>query len=194
VGNVWERVAAYLGIDGERRPATPPPSVEQLWAGWRIPYIEAGADARSLGLPRDLTLFEGIERSGRPDEETYIVWRGETCFALLNAYPYTSGHLMVLPKRGEPDLAGLSATEAAELWDGVRRAVIAVRGAFRCHGVNVGLNLGAASGAGIPDHLHVHVVPRWSADTNFMTTVANTRVLPESLEDSWRRLCAAWPD
>jgi ATP adenylyltransferase len=192
------RLRAHLAASSapghaERGGSTAPAGLEQLWAGWRIPYIEAGDGERSAHGDPGLTLFERIEQSGLPDEETYVVWRGETCFALLNAFPYTNGHLMVLPKRGEPDLAGLTPSESAELWSAVQSAVAALRTAYRCEGVNVGLNLGRAGGAGVPEHLHVHVLPRWSGDTNFMTTIANVRVLPESLTDSWRKLRAAWP-
>ncbi len=187
-----DRVRAYLDDTGPPGPR-PAAGLDHLWAGWRIPYIEAGDGERSGHTAPGQTLFEGIEQSGLPDEQTYVLWRGETCFAVLNAFPYTNGHLMVLPKRGEPELDGLTEQEAAELWAGVRAAVTAVKAAYRCNGVNVGINLGPGSGAGVPDHLHVHVLPRWHADTNFMTTVANVRVLPETLEDSWRKLRAAWP-
>ena len=168
--------------------------LERLWAGWRLPYIAQDDDARAADIPVGMTLFEGILASGLADDETYIVWRGDTCFALLNAYPYTSGHVMVLPRRGVAELGQLTADEHAELWLGVRRAVDAVQAAYEPHGINVGMNLGEGSGAGVPDHLHVHVLPRWSGDTNFMTAVAEARVLPESLADSWRRLVDAWPD
>jgi ATP adenylyltransferase len=131
--------------------------------------------------------------SNLPDEETFIVWRGEECFAVMNLHPYTSGHVMVLPKRAVAELADLTDNESAELWEGVRAAVAAVTAAFSPHGINVGANLGRGAGAGIPDHLHIHVVPRWDGDTNFMTTIANTRVLPEAMIDSWRRIVAAWP-
>ncbi len=139
------------------------------------------------------TLFESILASDAPDEQTHIVWRGDTCFALLNAYPYTSGHLMVLPKRGVASLGELTPAEHGELWDSVRDGVEAVERAFSPGGVNVGLNLGRSAGAGVPDHLHVHIVPRWAGDTNFMTAVADARVLPETLTESWRRLWEAWP-
>ncbi len=142
---------------------------------------------------KESTLFETILDSSLPDEETYIVWRGELCYALLNAFPYTSGHVMVLPNRGVADLCDLTETEHRELFDGVRMAVSALRTAFAPHGVNVGINLGRGAGAGIPDHLHVHVVPRWKGDTNFMTAIANTRVLPETLASTWRRVIDAWP-
>jgi ATP adenylyltransferase len=165
----------------------------RMWSGWRLPYIARGDDERAAEVPEGLSLFEGILRSGLPDETTYILWRGATCFALMNAFPYTTGHLMVLPQRAVAELDGLTDDEFTELWQGVRLAVSALKGAFRPQGVNVGLNLGAAAGAGFPGHLHVHCLPRWSGDTNFMTTVAETRVLPESISDSWRKLRAAWP-
>ncbi len=123
---------------------------------------------------------------------TGILWRGRTCFAVLNAYPYGSGHLMVVPNRPAADLADLSENESKELWAAVQAAVAAIRRAYDPDGVNVGLNLGAAAGAGIPDHLHVHCLPRWRGDTNFMTATAETRVLPEPLEESWSKLRSAW--
>lgn len=166
-------------------------SIERLWAGWRLAYVEsAPSDGVDAGPG---SLFERILGSGRPDRETYVVWRGRTCAALLNAYPYTNGHLMVLPRRAVADLAALTDDEHHELWDGVRAAVAALTAAYRPEGVNVGLNLGPASGAGVPDHLHVHVLPRWRGDTNFMTTVAETRVLPEALDATWAKVRAAWP-
>ena len=167
--------------------------IERLWAGWRIPYLEQDDDQRTASRTVGLSLFEGIEQSGLPDEQTYVLWRGSRCFALLNAYPYGSGHLMVLPKRAVADLEALEPDEHAELFAGVRDAVIAVKGAYRPQGVNVGINLGTAAGAGVPGHLHVHVLPRWAGDTNFVTALAEVRVLPEPLSDTWRKLRAAWP-
>ncbi len=156
-----------------------------------MPYINQVESM--VPVPDDATLFESILASGAPDEQTHILWRGATCFALLNAYPYTSGHLLVLPKRGVATLGGLTPAEHTELWDAVRDGVEAVQTAFSPEGVNVGLNLGRSAGAGVPDHLHVHIVPRWAGDTNFMTSVADVRVLPEALVDTWRRLVEAWP-
>ena len=167
--------------------------IERLWAGWRIPYLEQDDDQRTASRTVGLSLFEGIEQSGLPDEQTYVLWRGSRCFALLNAYPYGSGHLMVLPKRAVADLEALEPDEHTELFAGVRDAVIAVKGAYRPQGVNVGINLGTAAGAGVPGHLHVHVLPRWAGDTNFVTALAEVRVLPEPLSDTWRKLRAAWP-
>ena len=165
----------------------------RIWAGWRLPYLTGDGD-RPSGTDADHTLFESVLHSGLPDHESYIVWRGETCFALLNAYPYTCGHVMVLPRRGVARLLDLTGDEYRELWQGVGQAVGAVESAYQPHGVNVGLNLGVGAGAGVPDHLHVHVVPRWTGDTNFMTAIAEARVLPEALGDTWRRIVEAWPE
>ena len=167
-------------------------SLDRWWAGWRHEYIDAAlADELVEG---EGSVFERILRSDLSDREGYVVHRGEVVSALLNAFPYNSGHLLVLPNRAVPGLDDLTDDEEIELWRTVRRAVQAIEAAYRPEGVNVGLNLGRAAGAGVPDHLHVHCLPRWSGDTNFMTTVAETRVLPEPLDVSWDRLREAWPD
>lgn len=173
----------------------PGPGLARLWAGWRTTYVTRVADDAAEVRPdaSGASVFERILNSGLPDEETLVLWRSDTCFALLNAYPYGSGHLMVLPRRAVPDLGDLTEDEAASLWQGVRLAVAAIRSAYRPDGVNVGINLGAGAGAGVPDHLHVHCLPRWTGDTNFMTAVAETRVLPEPLDVSWSKLREAWP-
>ena len=173
----------------------PGPGLARLWAGWRSGYIERLNDDGAEVRP-DLdgrSLFERIFASDLPDDESFILWRGRWCFAVLNAYPYGSGHLMVLPQRAVPDVGDLMNDESAELWEGVRTAVAAIRRAYEPDGVNVGINLGAGAGAGVPDHLHVHCLPRWSGDTNFMTTVAETRILPEPLAVTWQKLHDAWP-
>ncbi|MFP3907311.1 MAG: HIT family protein [Acidimicrobiales bacterium] len=169
-------------------------SLERLWAGWRISYVETADLSENPAPAGEGTLFERILNSGLPDDESLIVWRGEHCFALLNLYPYNNGHLMVLPTRAVRALDELDDAEHAELWDGVRDATVALKAAYDPDGINVGVNQGAGSGAGVPDHLHVHVLPRWGGDTNFMTTVAETRVLPEALSATWAKLRAAWPD
>jgi len=173
----------------------PAPSLARLWAGWRTGYIERVTGDSSEVRPdhEGRSLFERILHSGLPDDETFILWRGDHCFAVLNAYPYGSGHLMVLPHAAAADLSDLGPEAASELWVGVQLAVASIRRAYGPDGVNVGINLGAGAGAGIPDHLHVHCLPRWTGDTNFMTTVAETRVLPEPLSVSWTKLKAAWP-
>lgn len=173
----------------------PPPGLARLWAGWRAAYIERVADDDGeLRVDADgLSLFERILTSGLPDDEAFVVHRGARVSVLLNAYPYGSGHMLVLPDRAAADLADLTSEESVELWATVTDAVAAVRSAYRPDGINVGLNLGSAAGAGVPDHLHVHVLPRWEADANFMTSVAETRVLPEPLRDTWTKVTAAWP-
>ena len=169
-------------------------SLERLWAGWRNDYVAAHAagtaEARST---EGGSVFTRILASGLPDDDTGVVHRGERCFAILNRFPYGSGHLLVMPYREVAELAALTDDEHAELWSTVRDAVAAVTAAYSPDGVNVGANLGEAAGAGVPGHVHVHVLPRWHADSNFMTAVAETRVLPEALPATWAKLTAAWP-
>ncbi len=179
------------------------PALERQWAGWRSDYITSAfagdADAPSSGGDGEAgdtlegSLFERILGSGQPDDVTYVLQRGAHTFAILNAYPYNSGHLMVLPNRAVADLEALTGEESAALWAMVTDAVAAIKAAYRPQGVNVGMNLGHAAGAGVPDHLHVHCLPRWFGDTNFVTTIAEARVLPEALSVTWERLRAAWP-
>lgn len=173
----------------------PSPGLARLWAGWRSTYIERVAgDGAELGPDvAGRSLFERILTSGRPDTETFLVHRDHQVAVVLNAYPYGSGHLLVLPVRAVASLTDLTPEESAELWATVTTAVAAVEAAYDPDGVNVGLNLGAAAGAGVPDHLHVHVLPRWTADANFMTSIAEARVLPEPLAETYRKVRAAWP-
>ncbi len=138
-------------------------------------------------------IFCKILGSSKPDRDTLVVWRGPGCAVVLNAYPYASGHVLVMPTRHVGEIGGLKDAESAELWAALGAAVGALRAAYSPEGFNVGLNLGRAAGAGIPAHLHAHVVPRWVGDTNFMTALAGARVLPESLGVTWERLRAAWP-
>lgn len=173
----------------------PSPGLARLWAGWRTAYItRISTDDGELRRDAEgLSLFERILTSDLPAEETFVVHRGTAVSVVLNAFPYGSGHLLVLPNRAVADLAGLTGDEATELWATVHHAVAAVRSAYEPDGVNVGLNLGSAAGAGVPDHLHVHVLPRWAADANFMTAVAEARVLPEPLAVTLRKVTDAWP-
>jgi diadenosine tetraphosphate (Ap4A) HIT family hydrolase len=167
-------------------------TLDRLWAGWRTEYVSsAGAE----GPADEGCVFCRILGSGRPDDETKVVWRGDRVVAVLNAYPYTSGHLMVMPTRHVGELEDLDARdgEAAELWAAVTAAVRALKAAYSPEGINVGANLGRAAGAGVPGHFHVHCLPRWNGDTNFMTSVAEARVLPEALDATWEKLAAAWP-
>lgn len=167
-------------------------SLDHLWAAWRHEYISSVVHDPAPLLPDDAgSLFERI--LALSDEDGYVVHRGERCATILNAFPYANGHMLVIPNRAVEELTQLSPEENVELWGQVRDGVAALKSAYGAEGVNVGANLGAAGGAGIPDHLHVHVVPRWRGDTNFMTAIANTRVLPETMADTWSRLRAAWP-
>jgi ATP adenylyltransferase len=164
--------------------------LDRIWNGWRSQYVnESGG--REVGA--DGSVFSQLLASGLPDAETHILQRRAHTFAILNAFPYTSGHLMVLPYREVGNLEDLTVEEAAELWPLVTDAVRAVKAAYRPGGVNVGINLGRAAGGSISEHLHVHVVPRWSGDGNFMTAVAEARTLPEPLSFSAEKLRAAWP-
>ena len=163
-------------------------TLDRLWAGWRSEYIETVTSA-----DRTASVFRAILESGLPDEETHIVWRGAHTFAILNRFPYISGHLLVMPYREVGELEALTPDEHGELWSAVTDAVRAITSAYHPDGLNVGVNLGTAGGAGVPDHVHVHVMPRWNADSNFMTAVAETRVLPEALPVTWAKLREAWP-
>lgn len=167
-------------------------SLERLWAGWRAEFVEAGAAKPEEG---PACVFCGILSSGLPDTDTHVLWRhpGGQVIALINAFPYTSGHLMVMPVRHVAELEDLDSAESTALMDGLAGAARALKAAYKPHGLNIGANLGRAAGAGIPGHLHLHVLPRWGGDTNFMTSVADARVLPEALSASAARLRAAWP-
>jgi ATP adenylyltransferase len=165
-------------------------TLDRLWAGWRGAYVsEAAASAGD-----DCVLCR-ITTRGSPEDDAarYVVWRGELTAAVLNAFPYTSGHLMVAPLRHVGEVEDLLADEADELWLAMTDAVRALKGAYRPAGLNMGFNLGRAAGAGVPGHLHAHVLPRWEGDANFMTAVAEVRVMPEALPDTWAKVRAAWP-
>jgi len=173
-----------------------------MWAGWRSAYV-AGAtgDPHGLGEGRDdrpaqdrgECVFCRIASSGSPGPDNGVLWAGDSVLVVLNAYPYASGHLMAVPRRHVAALGDLTEEEATELWAAARTGVAALEAAYHPEGINLGANLGEAAGAGIPRHLHLHAVPRWRGDTNFMTAVADTRVLPETLASSWERLRASWP-
>jgi ATP adenylyltransferase len=155
--------------------------MDTLHAPWRIQYILAPKLERKAGL------FARIAQSS-DDEANYVIVRDRTCFALLNAFPYVGGHLMVVPYKEVADLNGLADEELADLWKLARRCIAALTAVMKPDGFNVGINLGKAAGAGIEEHLHIHVVPRWKGDTNFMPIIADTTVLPEALKDVAARL------
>ena len=153
--------------------------MERLWTPWRMQYV---------GNPQsDECIFCQKPGEGR-DGENLILHRDAEAYVLLNLYPYNAGHLMVAPFRHTGDLVALTESEVGALWALVRRAVAALSAEYRPDGYNLGMNLGHVAGAGVPDHLHVHVVPRWAGDTNFMPLTADTKVLPETLDQTYRRL------
>ncbi len=160
-------------------------TLERLWAGWRTEYVTGAADAEGC-------VFCRILESEAADEDKYVLARDDLCIALLNAFPYNTGHLMVAPTRHVAELEDLTDAEAGRLWSTMVVAVRAVKTAYHPDGLNVGINLGRAAGAGVPGHFHVHCLPRWTGDSNFMTAVAETRVLPESLQATYSRLRAVW--
>jgi ATP adenylyltransferase len=163
--------------------------LDRLWAGWRATYIN---EVATQPVPEnDDCLFERL--AAADPAEALVLARDDRAFAVMNAYPYTSGHLMVVPVRHVATLVELSRDEAAAVMALTQDATAAVGTAYSPHGINVGVNIGRAAGAGIPGHVHVHVVPRWNGDTNFMTAVAEARVLPEPLTTSYDKLRAAWP-
>jgi ATP adenylyltransferase len=171
--------------------------LERLWNGWRATYVQSGGAAGGVAAD-DVesgrgSVFTRILRSGLPDVDTHIVHRGEHVFAILNAFPYAVGHTLVLPYREVGELEALTPEEHTELWATVTAAVRAIKAAYRPEGINVGINLGKPAGGSVSEHLHVHVVPRWTGDSNFMTATANTRTLPEPLVDSAAKIRAAWP-
>jgi len=167
--------------------------LERLWAGWRAEYV-TGFGPEGNNPPSDgESIFARILASGLPDDDTHIVHRGPLCFVILNAYPYSNGHCLVLPYRQVANLEDLTDDERDELWLTVRDATLALKKAYTPAGMNVGLNLGAPAGGSVSQHLHVHLVPRWVGDTNFTVAVANTKVLSETLNSTAARLRAAWP-
>jgi ATP adenylyltransferase len=155
--------------------------MKQIWAPWRIKYIQIAK-----------TGAEGCILCDKPkennDEENYILYRGERNFLILNSYPYNPGHLMVAPYRHVASLKELTREELREHFDVVSRSVEVLKQVFKPGGFNVGINLGKVAGAGIDDHIHTHIVPRWQGDTNFMPVVSDVRVVPEALAETYDKL------
>jgi len=156
--------------------------VERLWSPWRMEYLEAARDEEPDGC-----VFCDL-LTGDDPEVTRVLARGELAFVTLAKYPYNPGHLLILPVRHTGELEDLTAGEHAAVAELLRVSVRALRETSDPHGFNIGLNLGRVAGAGIPEHLHWHVVPRWGGDTNFMPVVGQTRVLPELLGETYRKL------
>jgi ATP adenylyltransferase len=157
--------------------------VRQLWAPWRLEYIQSADEQEGCFLCR--------ARDG--DEESLVVHRGKRAFVVLNKYPYASGHLLVAPNRHEGEFGDLEDEEALEVHHLAAAGLAALAETMGPQGFNIGWNLGRIAGAGVVDHVHLHVVPRWAGDTNFMPVLADVKVLPEALEQSRRKLAQAWP-
>lgn len=153
--------------------------MEHLWAPWRMAYI---------GVPQPEGCIFCSKPEAGDDREQLILRRGRHCFIIMNLFPYNNGHVMVAPFRHTADLVGLSGEEQAEMMTLTRFAVRAVGEAYRPEGYNLGMNLGRTAGAGVADHLHMHVVPRWNGDTNFMPVLGEAKVLPEALYGSYDKL------
>lgn len=161
----------------------------RMWSPWRSEYIEEAA-RRERPADDEESLFARLAHEEQ-DEENLILWRGEHVFVLMNLYPYNNGHLLIVPYREVENYEDLTLDEQMALAQTIERCIRWIRYALDPEGFNVGLNLGEAAGAGIPEHLHVHVVPRWSGDTNFMSTTGDMRVIPEAIRTTYRKLRAA---
>lgn len=163
-------------------------SLDRLWADWRSDYVSHPETGRT---DRGCVLCNLVD--AEDDAEALVLERAEHTITVMNLYPYGSGHLMVAPIRHVASFLDLTDDETVALARAQQRALRAIQRAYNPDGANVGANLGRAAGAGVPGHLHVHVLPRWSGDTNFMTAIAETRVMPESLRTGYDKLKAAWP-
>ena len=158
--------------------------MDRLWNPWRYQYV-------SKENKPDGCIFCALPREER-DEQNLIVYRGQSNYIILNRYPYTTGHLMVVPYQHTNSLQGIDEATAMELFSLVRTAEGKLRSIYRPNGMNLGMNLGEAAGAGIAEHIHMHVLPRWIGDSNFMTVIGETRILPEDLSETYRRLKAVF--
>lgn len=158
--------------------------MKRLWAAWRMQYITNSKKEPGCVFCNALAKPDG--------DQNLVVLRRARAFVILNKYPYTSGHVMVAPFAHQASLELLDTPTRAELMELVSECLVVLRTVYQPQGFNVGANIGEAAGAGVPGHVHIHIVPRWNGDTNFMSTVGETRVLPESLEVTYRRILAAF--
>ena len=189
--------------------------MDRLWTPWRYEYVSRARESSAPGVPEalnawvdsgadvtdcvfcnmiravDYAVANGISAT-EADKAVHLLVRAEHCFLCLNAFPYGTGHVLIVPYRHLPSLAELPGQEAAEMISLAQRIEAVLRKIYRPDGLNFGINLGEAGGAGIAGHLHMHGLPRWVGDTNFMTVTANTRVLPETLDTTWERIRSEW--
>ena len=156
--------------------------MERLWSPWRLAYVTGTESAKSC------IFCDATGPDPDPAREALVIVRGRVSYVILNLYPYNNGHLMVAPNRHIGSLAAATPEELSEMMQFTRDAEVALTEAYKPQGINAGLNLGRPAGAGIIDHIHIHLVPRWTGDTNFMSVVGNTRVLPEALDQTAKRL------
>ncbi len=158
--------------------------MDYLWTPWRYAYIKAAGSVEGCVFCELLNLGD--------DEKARIVHRGQHCFMVLNTFPYTSGHVMAVPYAHVDQLQKLAPEAAREMIDLAQKTETILHELYKPDGINLGMNIGAAAGAGVAGHIHMHILPRWVADANFMTVVGETRVLPEVLEETWKRMTAAF--
>ncbi len=156
--------------------------MDYLWTPWRYAYITSAGDAKQCVF---------CEAQKKPDAEAGIILRGASCFIILNTFPYTSGHVMIVPYEHLDSLSKLPPESAQEMMSLAQRMETVLRNVYRPEGINVGVNIGKAAGAGVAGHVHMHVLPRWTADANFMSVIGETRVLPEDLKTTFERLKSA---
>ncbi|MFY9949659.1 MAG: HIT domain-containing protein [Candidatus Sulfotelmatobacter sp.] len=157
--------------------------MDYLWTPWRYAYVSTAEKATGCVFCNAV--------AANDDEKTLIIYRGKLCFVILNAYPYTPGHVMIVPYAHLDELRKLPAEAASEMMTLSQRMESLLRELYHPDGINLGMNIGKAAGAGIAGHIHMHVLPRWVADANFMSVVSETRVLPELLQETWKRMTAA---
>lgn len=160
---------------------------ERLFASWRRDYILSG-DKKTDGC----IFCDYPKEDESHDQENLLIYRGKSCFVIFNRYPYNPGHLMVIPYRHLHDFADLTEEERNEMMALVGKAVSVLKKLMSPHGFNIGMNIGKVAGAGIDQHLHMHVVPRWNGDTNFMPVIGDVRVISESLDSAWKRVKDEW--
>ena len=165
--------------------------MKPLWAPWRSDYVNKfGKTDKESPDEKECVFCSAIKT--KEDHERFIIHRGENAFVILNLYPYSNGHLLVIPYLHVCDLNALDNKTHHEIMDLIVKGQDVLKQVYHPQGINIGANIGAAAGAGIDQHLHFHILPRWLADVNFMTAVGNTRVIPESLEETWEKIRSAW--
>jgi ATP adenylyltransferase len=156
---------------------------QNIWAPWRMEYIHSLAEASKSGC-----FLCDYREATTADAANHVLWRSDQALVVMNRFPYTNGHLLIAPTRHVADLDDLSDSETSTLWRLTRDAKNLLKEALSAQGFNIGLNFGHCAGAGLPDHLHIHVVPRWSGDTNFMAVLGDVRVIPQGLDRLYQRL------